>query len=153
MRQIGKLLDVAAQRRNSALRGWLQLNMECADAIRKLSLLKEYRDRCRNRMDARLRAGMVATATVGYVDFIGQVDDVVVRQEDALQALEVACETQWQEFLDARRERRAYEILGEQIKAREAHAALRRQQHEIDELIQRAVAIEKNIDENRNYRK
>jgi len=88
-----------------------------------------------------LEAGMPATATMAYLEFIGQIDEVVLRQEVDLGSIEQACERQWQALVEARREKRTYEMLSERVAAREAEAALRRRHAEIDELIQRAAAL------------
>ena len=141
MSQLEKLINIAGHRTDEALLAWQQLRAQCAEAIRKLTLLKEYRERYRTMMRAGLEAGMPATATMAYLEFIGQIDEVVLRQESDLGTIELACERQWQQLLDARREKRTYEVLGDRVAAREAAAALRRQQAEIDELIQRAAAL------------
>ena len=50
MPPIDKLIEVAAQRSDEAMRAWRELSDQCADAMRKLALLKEYRERYRGRM-------------------------------------------------------------------------------------------------------
>jgi flagellar export protein FliJ len=141
MAGVDKLIDVAGRRSDEALVAWQRLRTQCDEALGKLSLLKQYRDRYGSRMHACLAAGMAATETVAYLDFIGQIDEVVLRQEADLGSLESACARRWQELIEARRERRMYEILGERIAARQAEAALRRGRAEIDELLQRAARM------------
>jgi flagellar export protein FliJ len=141
MPPMDKLIGVAGQRSDEALRAWQQLSEQCADAMRKLALLKEYRERYRVRMSDGLAAGMPVTATRAYLDFIGQIDEVVQRQEHGLGTIEQACAHKWQELLVARREKRTFEILGERLAAKDAEAALRRRRAEIDELIQRAATM------------
>jgi flagellar export protein FliJ len=141
MPQVDRLIDIAGRRSEEALLAWQQLRAQCAEAIRKLTLLKEYRERYHDRMRHGLEAGMPATATMAYLEFIGQIDEVVLRQENDLGSIEQACERQWQALVEARREKRTYEALNERLAAREAEAALRRRHAEIDELIQRAAAL------------
>lgn len=141
MPRMDKLIDLAASRSDEALRAWQQLSEQCAEAMRKLQLLKEYRERYRGRMNAGLEAGMPATAMRAYLDFIGQIDEVVLRQESGLGTIEQACAQQWQALVEARREHRTFEILGERLAAKDAAAALRRRNAEIDDLIQRAVSM------------
>jgi flagellar export protein FliJ len=141
MPRMDKLIDLAASRSDEALRAWQQLSEQCAEAMRKLALLKEYRERYQGRMAAGLEAGMPATAMRAYMEFIGQIDDVVLRQESALGTIEEACAQQWQLLVEARREQRTFEILGERIAAKDAEATLRRRNAEIDDLIQRAAAL------------
>lgn len=139
MSQVEKLIGLAGRRSDEALLAWQQLRAQCAEAMRKLSLLKQYRERYRDLMHTGLEAGMPATATMAYLDFIGQIDEVVLRQESDLGTIERACAQKWQTLLEARREKRTYEVLSERVAAREAEAALRRRHAEIDELIQRAA--------------
>jgi flagellar export protein FliJ len=139
--RIGKLMGMAGRRSDDALMAWQQLKVQCDEAMRKLSLLKQYRERYRDRMRTNLAEGMPATATLDYLAFIGQIDEVVLRQEGDLGNLQEACARQWQQLVEARREKRRYEILSEWAAAREAEALLRRQQAEIDELLQRAALM------------
>lgn len=141
MSQVDRLIDIAGRRSEEALFAWQQLRDQCSEAIRKLTLLKEYRERYRALMRDGLQVGMPATATMAYLEFIGQIDEVVLRQESDLGSIEKACERQWQALVEARREKRTYEALNERVAAREAEVALRRRHAEIDELIQRAVAL------------
>jgi flagellar export protein FliJ len=141
MAAMGKLIDFAGRRGEEALHAWQQLRNQCDEAIRKLSMLKAYRERYGTRMRAALAEGMPATATMTYLHFIGQIDEVVLRQEADLGSLEVACARRWQELIEARREKRTFEILGERAAARTVAAALRRGEAEIDDLLQRAARL------------
>jgi len=141
MAGLDRLIDIAGRRSDEAVAAWQRLRVQCDEALRKLSLLKEFGDRYGKLMHAGLARGMPATATMTYLDFIGQIDEVVLRQESELGALEAACTRRWQELIEARRERRMYEILGERAAARDLAAALRRGQAEIDDLLQRAVRL------------
>jgi flagellar export protein FliJ len=131
------LIDVTRRRTEGALVTWQRLRTQCDDARQKLLLLKQHGDHYRDLMRAGLRQGMPAASTMAYVGFIGQIEEVVVRQETEVGSLEEVCARQWQELVDARREKRMYEILGERAAARELEAASRRGQAEIDELLQR----------------
>jgi flagellar export protein FliJ len=141
MSAIDRLVTVSTRRTEDALIAWQQLRAQFDEAMRKLSLLKQHRQRYHDLMHAGLAAGMPATATIVYLEFIGQIDEVVLRQEGDLGGLQEVCARQWQQLVEARREQRRFEILGEHIAARTAEAALRRQQAELDELLQRAALI------------
>lgn len=141
MPQIDKLINIAGRRSEEALAAWQQLRDQCADAMRKLSLLQDHREKYRDRMRADLEAGMLATAAVAYFDFIAQIDEVLVRQQNSLHVIEQACARQWEMLVEARRDKRTYEILGERDAARREAAALRRHHAEIDDLIQRAAML------------
>lgn len=141
-----KLIGIAGRRSQEALRAWQQLRVQCDEAMRKLALLKEYRERYRDLMRGALRDGMPAEAMLAYLDFIRQIEDVVLRQESDIGSLEAACAERWQELVTARREKRMYEILGERAAAEEMQAALRRKEAEVDELLQRAALLEEKRD-------
>ncbi|HZU88096.1 MAG TPA: flagellar export protein FliJ [Stellaceae bacterium] len=133
-----KLIGLAGRRSDEALLAWRQLRAQCDEAMRKLSLLRQYHERYRARLGAALKEGIPATAMRAYLDFIKQIEEVVLRQEDDIGSLDAACARRWQELIEARRERRMYEILSERAVALKAQAALRHRQAEIDELLQRA---------------
>ncbi|HJU19451.1 MAG TPA: flagellar export protein FliJ [Stellaceae bacterium] len=147
MSGVDKLIGIAGRRSEEALLAWRQLRAQCDEAIRKLSLLKQYRERYRDLMRAALAEGVPAPAMLTYLDFIKQIEQVALRQESDVGNLESACAQYWQELVAARREKRMYEILGERAAAEEARHALRRRQKEVDELLQRAAKI----DEKRNF--
>src|SRR5215813_7211604 len=136
MSGLQSMIQLAERQSDGALAAWQRLRAQCDEARCKLSLLKQYGENYRNLMHTSLRQGMSATSTIGYFGFIGQIEAVVVRQESEVQDLEKACARQWQELVDARREKRMYEILSERVAAREAATASRRAQAEIDELLQ-----------------
>lgn len=141
-----KLIGIAGRRSEEALRAWQQLRAQCDEALRKLSLLKQYHERYRDLMRGALQDGMPAAAMLAYLDFIKQIEEVVLRQESDIGSLEAACAERWQELVTARREKRMYEILGERATAEEMQAALRRRQAEVDELLQRAAKLEEKRD-------
>ena len=65
-------------------------------------------------------------STMAYLGFIGQIDEVVLRQEGEVGRLEAACARQWQELVETRREKRMYEIVHERVASQRIAAALRR---------------------------
>jgi flagellar export protein FliJ len=138
MPQIDKLINIAGHRSEEALAAWQMLRDQCTDATRKLSLLQDHREKYRDRMRADLQAGMPATAALAYLDFNAQIDEVVVRQQNSLHTIEQACTRQWEVLVEARRDKRTYEILSERDVARRVATALRHRHAEIDDLIQRA---------------
>jgi flagellar biosynthesis chaperone FliJ len=74
---------------------------------------------------------------MAYLSFIGQIEEVVHRQESEVGRLEAACTRQWQELVEIRREKRVYEIVQERATERELATMLRRSQAELDDLLQR----------------
>jgi flagellar export protein FliJ len=132
-----KLIAVAGSRSDGALATWQRLKAQCDDALRKLSLLKQHRERYRDLLNANLGEGMPAVSMMAYLGFIGQIDRVVLRQESEVGRLEAACTQQWQELVEIRRQKRIYEIVHERTTSRELASALRRSQAEIDDLLQR----------------
>ena len=132
-----KLIAVAGSRSDGALATWQRLKAQCDDALRKLSLLKQHRERYRDLLNANLGEGMPAVSMMAYLGFIGQIDQVVLRQESEVGRLEAACTQQWQELVEIRRQKRIYEIVHERATSRELASALRRSQAEIDDLLQR----------------
>ena len=131
-----KLIAVAGSRSDGALATWQRLKAQCDDALRKLSLLKQHRERYRDLLNANLGEGMPAVSMMAYLGFIGQIDQVVLRQENEVGRLEAACTQQWQELVEVRRQKRIYEIVHERATSRELASALRRSQAEIDDLLQ-----------------
>jgi len=132
-----KLIAVAGSRSDGALATWQRLKAQCDEALKKLSLLKQHRERYRDLLNANLGEGMPAVSMMAYMGFIGQIDQVVLRQESEVGRLEAACTQQWQELVEIRREKRIYEIVHERATERELASALRRSQAEIDDLLQR----------------
>jgi flagellar export protein FliJ len=131
------LINIAGRRSEGALASWQRLRQQCQEALHKLSLLKQYRQRYNDLLNAGLEEGMPAVSTMAYLGFIGQIDAVVLRQESEVGRIEQACEQQWQELVESRRQKRMYEIVSERIASRELEAAFRRSQAEIDDLLQR----------------
>lgn len=139
MSGLSTLTKFTESRAAGALASWRRLRTQCDEAKQKLSLLKKHAEGYCDVMRTGLEQGMSATSMMAHIAFIGQIEAVVIRQEAEVGSLEEACGRQWQELLDARREKRMYEILGERTAARGAEAASRRQQAEVDELVQRAA--------------
>lgn len=141
MAGLHKLISVTARKGDGALASWQRLKRQCDEALVKLSLLKQHRERYRNLLNSGLGEGMPAVSTMAYVGFIGQIEEVVLRQEGEVGRLEAACTRQWQELVEIRREKRMYEIVQERASAQEMAAALRQSQAEIDDLLQRVSKI------------
>ncbi|MBV8590315.1 MAG: flagellar export protein FliJ [Acetobacteraceae bacterium] len=139
MSGLATLRKLTERRAAGALASWQSLRTQCDEAKQKLSLLKKHAQGYRDVMHAGLEQGMSAASMMAHIAFIGQIEAVVVRQEAELGSLEEACGRQWQELLDARREQRMCEILSERTAVRDAEAASRREQAEVDELLQRAA--------------
>ena len=139
MAALHKMIELAEQRSDGALLTWQRLKQQCDEALMKLSLLKQHRERYHDLFRAGLEQGMPAMSTMAYLGFIGQIDEVVTRQESEVGRVEAACAQQWQELVERRREKRLYEIFGERAASRELAAAFRRSQVEIDDLLQRVV--------------
>jgi|SRR5215469_14933840 flagellar FliJ protein len=144
MSGLQKLIEFAERRVDRAASAWQRLSTQRDEAKQKLLMLKQHGDSYRDLMESSLKQGMSVTSTMAYMGFIGQIEAVVVRQEGELGTLEEACARLWQELVDARREKRMYEILRERAATREAEAQSRRGQAAIDELVQRAVKIPRN---------
>ena len=137
MSGLQQLIAIAGRRTDDALATWQRLRQQCQDALTKLSLLKQYRERYQEMLHNGLEQGMPVVSTQAYLGFIGQIDDVILRQESEVGRIEQACERQWQLLVEKRREKRMYEIVGERIASRQLEAAFRRSQAEIDDLLQR----------------
>jgi flagellar export protein FliJ len=141
MANLHKLISVTGKKSDGALATWKRLKAQCDDALLKLSLLKQHVERYREMLNAGLGEGMPAMSTMAYLGFIGQIEEVVVRQESEVGRLEEACTRQWEELIEIRREKRTYEIVNERAIERELATALRRSQAEIDDLLQRVSKI------------
>lgn len=129
--------DVAARQQVQ----WRQLMAQCDGAKRKLAQLKQFAERYRNQMRDRLNDGSEARAIMVFLGFIGQIEAVIAKQEREVAHLEQSCVEQWHRLVEARREKRMYEILRDQVAAEKLTAALRRSQAEIDELMGRIVKL------------
>lgn len=137
MAALHSLIRVTGRRSDAAAAAWQRLKSQCDDALTKLSLLKRHVDRYREMLNTGLGEGMPALSTMAYLGFIGQIEEVVLRQENEVGRLEAACLRQWEELTEIRREKRTYEIVSEKAAERETATALRRSQAEIDDLLQR----------------
>jgi flagellar export protein FliJ len=137
MAVLDKLISVTGRKSDTALASWQSLKAQCDDALAKLSVLKEHCERYRNLLSTGLGEGMPAMSTIAYLRFIGQIEEVVHRQQSEVGRLEAACTRQWQELVEIRREKRVYEIVHERAVEREMATLLRRSQAEIDDLLQR----------------
>jgi flagellar export protein FliJ len=137
MAAFDKLISITGRKSDTALATWQSLKVQCDEALMKLSLLKEHCERYRNQLSAGLGEGMPAMSTMAYLSFIGQIEEVVLRQQSEVGRLEAACTRQWQELVEIRREKRVYEIVHERTVERELATLLRRSQAEIDDLLQR----------------
>jgi flagellar export protein FliJ len=135
---LATLIRLAERRADEAVLAWQRLKAQCDDAEHKLLLLHKHREGYRELMRTGLQHGVPAASIVAHIAFLGQIDAVVVRQKSELGQLDEACARQWDEFVDARRQKRMYEILRERISARDATTASRREQAELGELLQRA---------------
>jgi flagellar export protein FliJ len=139
MSGLALLLELAGRRADDAVAAWQRLDAQCADARHKLALLEQHRDAYRRLTDSGLRDGMPAGAIAARIGFIGQIEAVLGRQAQELERLEAACAHHWQALVDARRDRRGYEILTERVAARAAAAAARRIGRETDDALSRAA--------------
>ena len=137
MAALHKLISVTGKKSDAAVATWQRLKAQCDDALVKLSLLKQHVDRYRQMLNNGLGEGMPALSTMAYLGFIGQIEEVVLRQENEVGRLEAACTRQWEDLIELRREKRTYEIVHEKATEREMATALRRSQAEIDDLLQR----------------
>jgi flagellar export protein FliJ len=120
---------------------WRLLINQCDEAKSKLVQLRHYADRYRLQLQAQLQDGMPANSTMVFLRFIGQIESVVQKQEREVARLELACRNQWQILVDARREKRMYEILRDRAAAENLAAELRRSQAEIDDLLGKVVKL------------
>jgi flagellar export protein FliJ len=139
MSELAALIKFAERRAEGALIAWQRLKTQYDDAKQKLAQLHRHGEGYRDLMRSALQQGVSATSAMAHIGFIGQIEAVALRQEHELGDLEAACARQWRELLEARREKRMYEILRERAATREAEAAFCRRQADIDELLQRAA--------------
>ncbi len=141
MASLHKLISVTGKRSDAAVVAWQRLKAQCDEALLKLSLLKQHRERYREMLNSGLGEGMPALSTMAYLGFIGQIEEVVLRQENEVGRLEAACSRQWEQLVELRREKRTYEVFTEKLAERELTTALRRSQAEIDDLLQRVSKV------------
>jgi flagellar export protein FliJ len=133
------LADFAGDRADQQQVQWRLLMGQCDAAKRKLGQLRHYAERYRSQMGAHLANGVDATAAMGFLRFIEQVESVVTKQQREVERLDLACREQWQRLVEARREKRMYEVLRDRTVAEQVQADLRRSQIELDELMGRIV--------------
>jgi len=133
------LADFVGDRADRQQVRWRQVMSQCDESKRKLIQLRQYADRYRAQMTGQLHDGMDAAATMGFLRFIGQIEGVIAKQEGEVARFEAAATLQWQQLVEARREKRMYEILRDKAEAEKLAAALRRSQAEMDELMGRIV--------------
>ena len=137
MAALHKLISVTEKRSDAAVATWQRLKAQCDEALLKVSILRQHVERYHQMLNTGLGKGMPAVSTMAYLGFIGQIEEVVQRQENEVGRLEAACARQWEELIEIRREKRTYEIVSEKTAERELATALRRSQAEIDDLLQR----------------
>jgi flagellar export protein FliJ len=135
------LINLAGHRSDDAIATWRHLKQHCQQALAKLDVLRQHRQRYEDMLRGGLQQGMTAAATRTYLGFTRQIDDIVARQQREVERIEAACARQWEQVVELRREKRVYEILGEHATAHELEAALRRSQNEIDDLLQRTASL------------
>jgi len=137
----GSLAVVGSSRVDQQLAIWRKLMAQCQEAQHKLATLGQFAERYREQMRSQLLEGMAASASMAFIGFIGQVEAVTRKQQAEVTRLEAACAEQWQHLVEARREKRMYEILRDRAQAEELAADLKRAQAEIDELLGRIVKL------------
>ena len=140
MSGLAALIRFAERRTEGALIAWQRLKAQCEEANQKLLLLQQHGKNYRDLMNAGLQHGMSGNSTMAHLGFIGQIEAVVDRQQSEIVNLEEACERQWHELVEARRDQRMYEILSERAATREAELASLRDQTRMDELLQRTAS-------------
>jgi flagellar export protein FliJ len=141
MSGLDSLVKLATHRQDNALVSWQQLRLQCQQALTKLAVLSQHRDRYQRMLRGGLEEGMSAVGAMAFLGFIRQIDEVVGRQRAEVGRIEAACARQWELLVASRREKRLYEIVRERAAARELAAALRHSKAEIDDLLQRAAVV------------
>jgi flagellar export protein FliJ len=141
MSNYDSLALVGASRADEQFMLWRRLMSQCQEAKQKLVTLGQFAERYRVQMKQHLEAGMPASASMTFLGFIGQIEAVTRKQVVEVGRLETACAEQWQHLVDARRDKRMYEILRDRASAAELAADLRRSQAELDELLGRIVKL------------
>jgi flagellar export protein FliJ len=145
MSGLDTLIKLAVRRADAAVAAWQRLNAQYDDAKHKLELLHQHREVYRERTQTELQQGARAGSIVTHVGFIGQIEAVVAHQTEELGQLEAACARQWQTVVDARRDKRSYEILAERIATRAAAKTSQRMRVETDEALSRAAAASRPV--------
>jgi flagellar export protein FliJ len=135
------LAHIVGNQADRQLALWQKMMAQCDDAKHKLVQLRQYAERYRALMQKHLHDGIEATATMVFLRFVGQIESVIAKQEREVMRLEEQCRLQWQHLVEARREKRMYEILHDRAAAEKLAAALRRSENEIEELMGRIVKL------------
>lgn len=135
------LVDFVGTEANRQFAAWRQVMNQCDDAKQKLAQLRQYAERYRQQMQAQLHDGVAANSTMVFLRFIAQIESVIAKQEREVARLDEACRRQWQRLVEARREKRMYEILRDRAAAEELAGDLRRSQREIEELLGKVVKL------------
>jgi flagellar export protein FliJ len=138
---LATLVKLAERRADAAVAAWQRLAAQCDDAKQKLIRLQQHREAYCELAHTGLQNGMPAGSIVAHVGFIGQIESVLARQTNELGQIEAACVRQWQAVVDARRDKRRYEILLERVAARDAATASKRSQVENEEALLRAAVV------------
>ncbi len=141
MSNYDSLALVGASRADEQFVLWRRLMTQCQEAKQKLATLGQFAERYRAQMRRNLEAGMPAAASMNFVSFIAQIETVVRKQASEVDRLEAACAEQWQHLVEARRDKRMYEILRDRAAEAELAAALKRSQAELDDLLGRIVKL------------
>jgi flagellar export protein FliJ len=135
------LVEVVGNEADRQLAAWRRLMSQCDDAKQKLVQLRHYADRYRRQLHTQLHDGIAANSTMVFLRFIGQIEGVILTQEREVARLELACRQQWQLLVEARREKRMYEILRDRATAEKLAAELRRSERAIDDLLGKVVKL------------
>jgi flagellar export protein FliJ len=135
------LADFVGHEANRQFAAWRHLMSQCDNAKQKLVQLRQYAERYRRQLQSQLQNGLPANSIMVFLRFIGQIEDVIAKQDREVTRLELACRQQWQILVEARREKRMYEILRDRAAAEKLAAELRRSQSEIDELLGKVVKL------------
>ena len=88
---IDSLIDLAGHRSDDAVAIWQNLQRQCQQALGKLAVLEQHRDRYDDLLRGALQQGMSAVATRAYLGFIRQIDDVITQQRGEVERIEAAC--------------------------------------------------------------
>ncbi|MGH7072996.1 MAG: flagellar export protein FliJ [Stellaceae bacterium] len=135
------LADFVGKEANRQFVAWRGLMDQCDNAKRKLAQLRQYAERYRQQLQSQLADGLAANSTMVFLGFIGQIESVIAKQERDVARLDLACRQQWQKLVEARRERRMYEILDDRAETEKMAADLRRRERELDELLGKVVKL------------
>src|SRR3984957_20959471 len=105
MASLHRLISVTGKKSDAAVATWQRLKAQCDDALMKLSLLKQHVERYRQMLNTGLGEGMPAMSTMAYLGFIGQIEEVVLRQGNEVGRLEAGGARPWEQLGELRRER------------------------------------------------